>query len=179
MLFRLPIALFVFSSPCPSKSPQWGDFVHFEKHWSSTYFTLCNILNMQRYATTVTGQTCSCSDKLAKGGSQYLCLNEKLSLYNIVGQFYRTDAASLAWPLSRVGENCYENGGIQQYCILWHEKSIMKPQQTWKVNKSHSNQIALKTFGSTRIDLALNEQRRLNISVDNANGKPRYFKRPH
>jgi len=40
-----------------------------------------NILNMlQRYATSVTGQTCSYSGKAAKGGSQYLYLNENVSL---------------------------------------------------------------------------------------------------
>jgi len=39
-----------------------------------------NILNMQRYATSVAGQTCSYSDKAAKGGSQYLYLNENVSL---------------------------------------------------------------------------------------------------
>ena len=40
-----------------------------------------NILNMQRYATAVAGQTCSYSDnKAAKGGSQCLCFNENVSL---------------------------------------------------------------------------------------------------
>ena len=29
--------------------------------------------------------------------------------YNIIRQFCRTDAASLAWPISRTVENCYEN----------------------------------------------------------------------
>jgi len=39
-----------------------------------------NILNMlQRYATSVDGQTCSYSGKAAKGGSQYLSLNENVS----------------------------------------------------------------------------------------------------
>jgi len=52
--------------------------------------------------------------------------------------------------------------------ILWHEKSAKKPQQTWEVNKSHLNQIALKTFESTRTDFALNEQWRLNTSVHRA-----------
>ena len=39
-----------------------------------------NILNnnMQRYVTSVAGQTCSFSGKAAKGGSQYLCLNENV-----------------------------------------------------------------------------------------------------
>jgi len=36
------------------------------------------ILNMQRYVTSVAGQTCSYSGKAAKGGSQYLCLNENV-----------------------------------------------------------------------------------------------------
>jgi len=40
-----------------------------------------NMLNMQRYVTSVAGQTCSYSDKaVKKGGSQYLCLNENVSL---------------------------------------------------------------------------------------------------
>jgi len=39
-----------------------------------------DILNMQRYATSVAGQTCSYSDKAVKGGSQYLCFNENVSL---------------------------------------------------------------------------------------------------
>jgi len=39
-----------------------------------------NILNNQRYATSVAGQTCSYSGKVAKGGSQYLCLNENVPL---------------------------------------------------------------------------------------------------
>jgi len=39
-----------------------------------------NILNMQRYVKSVAGQTCSFSAKAAKGGSQYLCLNENVPL---------------------------------------------------------------------------------------------------
>jgi len=39
-----------------------------------------NILNMQRYATSVAGQAYSYNDKAAKGGSQYLCLNGNVSL---------------------------------------------------------------------------------------------------
>jgi len=39
-----------------------------------------NILNMQRYATSVAGQTCSYSGMAAKGGSQYLCFNGNVSL---------------------------------------------------------------------------------------------------
>jgi len=31
-----------------------------------------------RYVTSVAGQTCSFSGKAAKGGSQYLCLNENV-----------------------------------------------------------------------------------------------------
>jgi len=41
---------------------------------------VCNILNMQRYATSVAGQTCSYSSKAAKRSSQYLCLIENVSL---------------------------------------------------------------------------------------------------
>jgi len=39
-----------------------------------------NVLNRQRYVTSVVGQTFSFSGKAAKGGSQYLCLNENVSL---------------------------------------------------------------------------------------------------
>jgi len=39
-----------------------------------------NILNMQRYATSVASHTCSFSGKAAKGGSQYLSLSENVSL---------------------------------------------------------------------------------------------------
>jgi len=37
-----------------------------------------DILNMQRYVTSVAGQACSFNGKAAKGGSQYLCLNENV-----------------------------------------------------------------------------------------------------
>jgi len=49
---------------------------------------------MQRYATSIAGQTCSYSDEAAKGGRQYLCLNENVSLLRH-RQFYRADTASL------------------------------------------------------------------------------------
>ena len=52
-----------------------------------------NIPNMQRYATSVAGQTYSYG-KAAKGGSQYLCLNENVSLLRH-RQFYPADMASL------------------------------------------------------------------------------------
>ena len=45
--------------------------------------------------------------------------------------------------------------------LIKHERSTTHIQ----------NQISLKTFGSSRIDLALNEQRRLNTSVHNAKVK--------
>jgi len=54
-----------------------------------------NILNMQRYVKSVAGQTCSFSAKAAKGGSQYLCLNENVPLLRH-SQFYPSDMASLA-----------------------------------------------------------------------------------
>jgi len=37
-----------------------------------------NILNMQRYVSSVAGQACTFSGKTAKGGSQYLCLSENV-----------------------------------------------------------------------------------------------------
>ena len=51
-----------------------------------------DILNMQRYVTSVAGQACSFSGKAAKGGSQYLCLNENVWLlrhsYAILSLWY-------------------------------------------------------------------------------------------
>jgi len=61
--------------------------------WHLIHFVY-NILNMQRYATSIAGQTCSYSDEAAKGGRQYLCLNENVSLLRH-RQFYRADTASL------------------------------------------------------------------------------------
>jgi len=42
-----------------------------------------NILNMQRYATSVAGQTCSYSGKAAKGSIQYICPSENVSLLRL------------------------------------------------------------------------------------------------
>jgi len=54
-----------------------------------------NILNMQRYATSVAGKTCGRSGKAAKGGSQYSCRNETFLLLRH-RKFSPTDMASLA-----------------------------------------------------------------------------------
>jgi len=55
-----------------------------------------NILNIQRYVTSVAGQTCSFGGKVAKGGSQYLCLNENASLFQHSQAIYPSYLASLA-----------------------------------------------------------------------------------
>jgi len=55
-----------------------------------------NIMNMQRYITSVAGQTCSFSGKAAKGGRHIGCLNENVDCDDIVRQFYPSDMASLA-----------------------------------------------------------------------------------
>jgi len=54
-----------------------------------------NILNMQLYVTSVARQTCSYGGTAAKGGSQYLCLNENVRLLRH-RKFYPSDMASLA-----------------------------------------------------------------------------------
>jgi len=121
---------------------------------------------MQRYAKSAAGQTYSNSAKAVDGGNQYLCLHKKVSLlphsktilwywYGITGLIDKPRCRKLLWKC------------VDYNRILWYEKSAKKPQQTWEVNKSHSNQIALNIFGSTRTDLALNEQR-LNTNVHNA-----------
>ena len=106
--------------------------------------------------------THSNSAKAVKRGNQYLCLNEKVPLLR--------HSNTILWCLidkPRCGKLLWKCV-VDYNRILWHEKSAKEPQQTWEVNKSHSNQIALKTFGSTSTDLALNEQRRLNTRVHNA-----------
>ena len=87
--------------------------------------------------------------------------------YEIVTQFYCTDTASLVWPTGRVGENCYGNMWTTTgFCDMTNlPRSLNRHERS----ANHIQyQIALKTFGSRRIDLALNEQRRLNTSVQNA-----------
>jgi len=134
---------------------------------------------MQRYAKSAAGQTYSNSVKAVKGGNQYLCLHEKVSLLRH-RQFCGTDTPSLAWSTSRVVEhsmkmcglwkcvNSMKMCGLQQDLVTWKICQEASADMSWEVNKSHSNQIALNIFGSTRTDLALNVQRRLNTSVHNA-----------
>ena len=58
-----------------------------------------------------------------------------------------------------------------------HEKtgSVAVLQETYNKHERSGthiqNQIALKTFGTSRIDLALDEQRRLKVSIHNAKVK--------
>ncbi|XP_028677925.1 zinc finger MYM-type protein 1 isoform X1 [Erpetoichthys calabaricus] len=63
-------------------------------------------------------------------------------------------------------DNVWTNTG---YCDMKNlPRSLCKHERSTTHIQS---QIALKTFGTTRIDLALNEQRRLNISIHNAKVK--------
>jgi len=57
-----------------------------------------NILNMQRYATSVAGQTCSYSGMVRRRReAANICASmETFHCYDIVRQFYPTDMASLA-----------------------------------------------------------------------------------
>jgi len=77
------------------------------------------MLNMQRYAASVAGQTCSCSGKAAKGGRQYLCLNENVPLlrhslailsywYGITGVTDKSRWENLLWKC------------VDYNRILWH-----------------------------------------------------------
>jgi len=108
-----------------------------------------NILNMQRYVTSVADQTCSFSGKAAKGGRQYLCLNENVLLLRHM-QFYHSDMTSLAWPTSRVGKTCYENvWTTTAFCdmkICQEASADMQGQQI-----TFKTKIALKTFESAVI----------------------------
>jgi len=159
---------------------------------SSTYFTLSNMLNrvmsnqqLVRHTATVLrrwreGTNISASMKT------FYCYDIDNSMVLIRHHWLELNLIDKP----RCGKLLWKCVDCSR--ILWHEKSAKKPQQTWEVNKSHSNQIALKTFGSTkwlhfpkifwgnaplaplatpmstRTDLALNEQRRLNASVYNA-----------
>jgi len=64
---------------------------------------LCNILNMQLYATSAAGQTYSYSNKSVKGGGQYLHVNENISLSRHRKAIPFTDVAGLT---SRIGKIC-------------------------------------------------------------------------
>jgi len=68
-----------------------------------------NILNLQRYATSVAGQTSTRVVRRRKEAVNISASMKTFHCYDIVKQFYPTDMASLAWPRSRVGKTCYEN----------------------------------------------------------------------
>jgi hypothetical protein len=76
------------------------------------------------------------------------------------------EIAFSAFPVFCSQQNVWTNMGFGDLknlprSLIKHERSTTHIQ----------NQISLKTFGSSRIDLALNEQRRLNTSVHNAKVK--------
>ncbi|KAJ0003937.1 hypothetical protein NQD34_010151 [Periophthalmus magnuspinnatus] len=63
-------------------------------------------------------------------------------------------------------DNVWTNTG---YCDM---KDLPRSLSKHERSTTHiQSQIALKTFGNSRIDLALNEQRRLNVSIHNAKVK--------
>jgi len=135
-----------------------------------------NILNMQRYATSVAGQTCCYGDRRRR---QAASSSWKHSIVTIVRQFYRTDMASLAWPTRRqatLGKLARKMCGPQQ--DFWHEKSTKRPQQTCKVNKSHSKP---KPFGSARTVFGFERTAETTYQRSQCygKGKPRDFERPH
>ena len=150
----------------------------YKKGWQPLVY---NILNMQRYATSVAGQTCSYSGKAAKGSSQYLWLSENVSLvrhscailsywYGITGLTDKSRWENLLWKC------------VDYNRILWHEKSTKKPQQTCQVKKkAFKARIALKTFGSAMIyfDFERTVENRYQRSQCWDKGKPRDFERPH
>jgi len=138
-----------------------------------------NILNMQRYVRSVAGQTCSFSGKVAKGGSQYLPINENVSLLRHK-QFYHSDMASLACPTSRVGKTCYENvwttTGFCDMKIYQEASSAMQGQQI-----TFKTKIALKTYESAMIyfETERTAETKYQRSQREGKGKPRDFERPH
>jgi len=86
-------------------------------------------MDEKRLRTTELVRQNSYSEKAAKGGSQYLCLNALLRHR----QFCRTDTASQGWWTSRVVENCYENVySTTRFCdmkIYQEASADMKGQQ--------------------------------------------------
>jgi len=78
--------------------------------------------------------------------------------YDIITQFYLSDMASLAWPTSRVGKTCYEN--------VWTTTGFCDMKNLPRNLSRHASADILEAQWYT---LTSNEQRRLNISVHNAN----------
>ena len=108
-----------------------------------------NILNMQRYVTSVAGQTCSFSGKAAKRGSQYLCLNENVSLlrhrHSILVIWHHWCDRQVA-----LGKLAMKVCGLQQDFVTW--KIYQKASADMPGQKiTFKTKIALKTFGSAMI----------------------------
>ena len=82
---------------------------------------VCNILNIQRYVTSLAGQTCSYSDKAANrreaGNISASTSMNTVHCYDIVRHFYRADMASLAWPTAALRKIAMKMFGLQQDCV--------------------------------------------------------------
>ena len=78
------------------------------------------------------------------------------------------DRQAALWNILWKCVNSMKMCGLQQDLVTWKICQEASADMSWEVNKSHSNQIALNIFGSTRTDFALNEQWRLNTSVHRA-----------
>jgi len=101
-----------------------------------------NILNIISSwpGTSVAGQTCCYGDRRRREVANISSSMKTFHCYDIIRQFYRTDMASLAWPTRRQATlgQLARKMCVDYSRIFWHEKFTKKPQQTCKVNKSHS-----------------------------------------
>jgi len=98
-----------------------------------------NILNIQRYATSVAGQTCCYGDRRRREAANISSAMKTFHCYNVVGS--SIELIWHHWRDRRDDKTRWGNllGKYADYSrSFWHEKSTKKPQQTCKVNKSHS-----------------------------------------
>jgi len=108
-----------------------------------------NILNMQRYGTSLAGQTWGYSDEAAKGGSQYLCfnLNENVWLlrrsYGILSLWYGITGVTDKPRWGNLLWNVWTTAG---FCDMKNLPRSLSRHARW--TNHIQNQIALITVGS-------------------------------
>jgi len=108
-----------------------------------------NILNMQRYVTSVAGQAASVVRRRREAANISASM-KTFNCYETVRQFYPSDMATLAWPTSRVGKTYCENVWTTTgFCDM---KNLPKSLSRHKCQKiTFKTKIALKTFRSAMI----------------------------
>ena len=107
-----------------------------------------NILNMQRLClfSSWSDMQFQWSIRRRREAANISASMKTFHSYRIVRHFYRTQTAPLAWPTSRVGENCYENvWNTEGFCDMKYLPRSLSRHAS--LSNHIQNQIALKTFG--------------------------------